>query len=271
MRDLDVERHQLRLARGDRLLEGGHLLVGDESLLCLGQLTVELQELRVEAVHRVDEVGLTELDVANARRFKDAAARVLVHVHLHHLLVDGGIDDDPRAAAQLAVWRDVGEDRVLVRAQVVDDLGAKLENLAKHVAGAAGEAAPVCKDDEREVLGGVEVGDGLGGLESRVRVPDLACLGEDSLAGDWVGRISGDNLLDEACLNGDDAHGYAAEPSASNDDALAPVGEVLGEGARVEESGLEGAISAGGAGEHVAGVVGRGRRDKANVALDGVG
>ena len=44
-------------------------------------------------------------------------------------LVDGGVDDDPGAAAELAVGGDVDEDGVLVGAQRVHDLGAELEDL----------------------------------------------------------------------------------------------------------------------------------------------
>ena len=45
-----------------------------------------------------------------------------VGLHLHHGLVDRGVDDDPRAAAQLAARRDVHEDglaRVRVRVRRV--------------------------------------------------------------------------------------------------------------------------------------------------------
>lgn len=44
-------------------------------------------------------------------------------------LVDGGVDDDPGAPAELAVGGDVDEDGVLVGAQRVHDLGAELEDL----------------------------------------------------------------------------------------------------------------------------------------------
>ena len=130
-------------------------------------------------MHRLEQVGLAELDVADAGGLEDAAARVRVGVHLHHLLVDRRVDHDPRAATQLAVGRDVHEDRMLVLAKVVDDVRPKLEDLAEHVAGAAREAAPVGEDHERQVLGGVEVGDGLRRLEGRVGVPDLSRLGKD--------------------------------------------------------------------------------------------
>ena len=73
-------------------------------------------------------------------------------VHLHHLLVDGGVDHHPRAPAELAVGREVDEHRVLVLAERVDDLGAELEDFVRHVARPAREAAPVCEDDEGEVL-----------------------------------------------------------------------------------------------------------------------
>eukprot|EP00965_Chrysotila_dentata_P090373 2982074-Pleurochrysis_carterae.AAC.1 len=127
-----------------------------------------------------------------------------------------------RTAAQLSVGRDVGEDGVLVRAQVVDNVRAELENLAKHVARAAREAAPVGKDDERQVLGVVEVGNRLRRLESRVGVPDLPRLCEHRLARVGVGGVGGDALLHEARLHSDDAHGHAAELGAADDDRLAP-------------------------------------------------
>lgn len=49
-----------------------------------------------------------------------------------------------------------------------DDHGAELEDLAVHVAGAAGEAAPVGEDHEGEVLPAVEVVDRLRSLVRRV-------------------------------------------------------------------------------------------------------
>eukprot|EP00967_Tisochrysis_lutea_P046044 scaffold55875_cov26-Tisochrysis_lutea.AAC.6 len=175
-------------------------------------------KLRVEAVHRLNEVRLAELNLADTRGLEDAAARVGVCVHLHHLLVNRRVNDDPRAAAELAVRRNISEDGVLVGAKVIDDVRTKLEDLAKHVAGAAREATPVGEDDEREILGRIEVSDSLRCLEGRVRVPDLAGLGEDSLTRGGVSRISGDALLDEARFHGNDAHRDAAKAGAANND-----------------------------------------------------
>merc|ERR1719393_36676 len=171
MRDLHVEREQSGLALGDLLAERVGLRLGEGALSDL-ELGGELLQLGVLPVHGLDQVGLAELDVADARRLEDAAARVLVGVHLHHGLVDRGVDDDPRAAAQLAVRRDVHEDRLLVVAQVVDDEGAELEDLAVHVTRAAREAAPVGEDHHGQVLAR-EVVDGLRRLVGRVGVPHL--------------------------------------------------------------------------------------------------
>lgn len=45
-------------------------------------------------------------------------------------------------------------------------------DLVKHVAHATGEAAPVCKDKERQALA-LKVADGLGRLVGRVGIPHL--------------------------------------------------------------------------------------------------
>ena len=269
VRDLHVERHELRLARADGRLD---VLRVAEGLGRLGgrELGVELNQLRVEAVHGLQQVGLAEFDVADARRLEDATAGILVDVHLHHLGVDRRVDDDPRTSAQLAVGRDVHEDRVLVRAQVVHDLRAELEHLAEHVARAARKATPVGEEHHGQVLGGVEVGERLRGLVGRVGEPDLARLREVGLAGRRVGGVGGDDGLGQASLNGDDAHRDAAQPGASDDDGLAPAGEVLGERALIEEAGLEGAVGAGGTREHHARIVWCVRGGPHNVAVDRV-
>lgn len=57
--------------------------------------------------------------------------------------------------------------------QGIDNLCAKLENLAKHVAHAAREAAPIGKDHQRQLLA-VHVANGLRSLERRVGVPHLS-------------------------------------------------------------------------------------------------
>mmetsp|Transcript_32105 Transcript_32105/g.81796 ORF Transcript_32105/g.81796 Transcript_32105/m.81796 type:complete len:1343 (-) Transcript_32105:2244-6272(-) len=270
MRDLHVEREQSGLALGDLLAERVGLRLGEGALGDL-ELGSELLQLGVLPVHRLDQVGLAELDVADARRLEDAAARVLVGVHLHHGLVDRRVDDDPRAAAQLAVRRDVHEDRLLVVAQVVDDEGAELEDLAVHVTRAAREAAPVGEDHHGQVLAR-EVVDGLRRLVGRVGVPHLARLGEDGLARGGVGGVGGDALLDQARLDGDAAHGHATQLAAADHDGLAPVGEVLGERALVEEARLPLAAvgGVGRAGEHVARVVRRLGRLEGDRPLDGV-
>ena len=47
--------------------------------------------------------------------------------------VDGGVEYDPGAAAELGVWREVDEHRLLVVAQPVHDVRTELEHLVEHV------------------------------------------------------------------------------------------------------------------------------------------
>jgi len=53
--------------------------------------------------------------------------------------------------------RDVHKDGLLVLAQIVDDVAAELEDFVEHIAHATAEAAPVGKDDQRQLLAKVEV------------------------------------------------------------------------------------------------------------------
>ena len=68
----------------------------------------------VDAVHRLHLLRRPVLHLHDAGGLQDAAPGLHVGVHLHLLRVDGGVDDHPSAAPQLAVLRDVDEDGVLV-------------------------------------------------------------------------------------------------------------------------------------------------------------
>jgi len=67
---------------------------------------------------------------------------------------------------------------------------------------------------ENACIPAVEVLNGLRRLEGRIRVPDLASLRQDGLARLRVCGIGGDTLLDQAGLDGDDAHGDATQLGA---------------------------------------------------------
>mmetsp|Transcript_49135 Transcript_49135/g.139167 ORF Transcript_49135/g.139167 Transcript_49135/m.139167 type:complete len:1351 (-) Transcript_49135:2919-6971(-) len=241
-RNLLVDAHDKGLALGDlrrdvralRLVE----LVGRGRVGArVGrELGVELLEHGVEAVGGGRQVLLAVLDRGDRVRLEHAAARVVRREELHHVRVDGRVDHDPRAAAQLGEGRDVDEDRLLERDERVDDLGAKLEDLVEHVALAAREAAPVGEDHARQVLR-VEVVDGLRGLVGRVREPDAARLEGVLLHRGRVGRVGRGEGLDGAVLGDDDAHGDAAEARAAAHDGLGPPVEGLGERRLVEEAG----------------------------------
>mmetsp|Transcript_33163 Transcript_33163/g.74909 ORF Transcript_33163/g.74909 Transcript_33163/m.74909 type:complete len:951 (+) Transcript_33163:310-3162(+) len=232
MRHLEVEREERGLAVLDLLGERGDVVRAGG----LRQVRIQAHEHGVELVHLLELVLAAELHLADPRGLEDPAARLLVAVHLHHLGVDGGVDDHPGAAAELAVGRDVHLDGVLVLDEGVDNHGAELEDLARHVARPAAEPTPVGEDDERQVLAPAEVLDRLGRLVRAVRVPHLSRLGLQGLARGRVGRVGRDALLHQPGLHRDDAHGDAAEAGAPDHHRLAPVGQVLGEGALVEEA-----------------------------------
>mmetsp|Transcript_30156 Transcript_30156/g.77433 ORF Transcript_30156/g.77433 Transcript_30156/m.77433 type:complete len:1026 (-) Transcript_30156:2583-5660(-) len=241
VRHLRVQRQQQVLALGDL-----HRVV----LRGLAQL---LQH-RVQAVHERDLVLGPELDLADAGRLQDAAARVVVGVELDAVGVDVAVHHHPRAAANLALGRDVDEHGEVVLAQGVHDHGAKLEHLARHVAGAAGEAAPVGKDHDGKVLRAAKVANGRRRLVRAVGEPHLARLRQDGLAALRVRGVRRHALLHQPRLHGDHAHGDAAQLGAARHHRLAPAGQRLGPAALVEEARLSHSVD-GAAGQHPARVV----------------
>mmetsp|Transcript_4858 Transcript_4858/g.16793 ORF Transcript_4858/g.16793 Transcript_4858/m.16793 type:complete len:800 (+) Transcript_4858:112-2511(+) len=256
VRDLHVERRERLLALGNL---GGVLL----------RIDVELLELFVEAVHRHLLLRRPILHLADTRWLEDAPTRLGVAIHLHRLRVDGGVDDDPCAAAQLAGFRDVDEYGLLEVAERVDNHGAKLENLARHVARPAAEPSPVGEDDGWQPFA-VEVPERLRRLVRAVGEPHLASLREHRLVALGVGGVGRDALLHRARLHRDGAHRDAAEPGAAHHHRLAPLRERLGEGAAVEEAGDPLAVRARRALEHVPRVVRGARRLELHVAIDAV-
>jgi len=69
--------------------------------------------------------------------------------------------------------------------------------------------------EERANIPAVEVFNSLRRLEGRIRVPDLASLRQDGLARLRVSGIGGNTLLDQARLNGYDAHGDSTQLGAA--------------------------------------------------------
>mmetsp|Transcript_106671 Transcript_106671/g.340410 ORF Transcript_106671/g.340410 Transcript_106671/m.340410 type:complete len:455 (-) Transcript_106671:5304-6668(-) len=270
--DLRVQRRQLLLARFDldlNFLRGGaaHDKLGGSRAL---QHRVQRLQIRVQAVHQLFLLRRAELHLDDACGLENAASRLDVRIHLHLCRIDGRIDDHPRAASQLASGRDVHEDGVLVIDQGIDDLGTKFENLVVHVPGAAGEAAPIREDDERQVLAVVEVADRGGRLEGTVREPNLPSLRLHHLLTQGVRRVCRHTALNVPRLHGNDAHGNTAELGPSHDDAAAPSLEVLLEGALVEKSRQALALGRRRSREHMARIVGYLGGHERNVAVHGV-
>ena len=130
-----------------------------DSVLC-GQLL----DHGIDPVHGGDQLLGPELDLDHALGLEDATLAGGVGVALDLLGVDLGVDHDPRASAELTSRRDVHEDRVAVRPEVLDDEGPGLEDALEEVALASAEAAPVGHDEEGETLE-VKLLHGVGGLE----------------------------------------------------------------------------------------------------------
>lgn len=196
--------------------------------LGVGERLLEPPVHFIKPLHCIEQRGLPVLDLDGALWLEDAAARLRVGVHLHKLGVDGRVEHDPRAAAQLGVRRKVHKQGLLVLAKRVDNVRAKLEDLVKHVALAAGKAAPVGKDEEGELLALVKVADRLCSLEGRVGVPNLAGHLRHLLLGVVVGGVGGGDLLDSARLDGNDAEGDAAEAGAAGNNRLGPAAKGMG-------------------------------------------
>mmetsp|Transcript_92557 Transcript_92557/g.238957 ORF Transcript_92557/g.238957 Transcript_92557/m.238957 type:complete len:290 (-) Transcript_92557:4629-5498(-) len=159
---------------------------------------------------------------------------------------------------------------MLVLDQGIDNLGAELEHLVVHITCAAGEATPVRKDHEGQVLAAVEVFDGSRRLEGTVREPDLASLGLDHLLAVRIRRVGRNPPVRIASLHCNDAHGDATELGAADDDTAAPALQVFLESALIEEAS-ELALRRGCAGQHLARVVRALRRREGHVPLHGVG
>jgi hypothetical protein len=168
--DLKVKGEKLILPGLDLSLDchdGGGVVIS------MSHLVLELNQLGIEAVHGLDLLLLPELDLADTGGLEDTTAGLLVSVHLHHLLIDGGVDNNPGATTELTVGWEVDENRVLVGAESIDNHGAELEHLLVHVTGAARETTPVGEDDEGKVLATVEILNGSSSLVSRVGEPNL--------------------------------------------------------------------------------------------------
>mmetsp|Transcript_4601 Transcript_4601/g.13904 ORF Transcript_4601/g.13904 Transcript_4601/m.13904 type:complete len:786 (-) Transcript_4601:4143-6500(-) len=242
-RNLLVHGQQLRFTGGYLLAYRLSALLVDDKALCVpvvrltAQPRVELLEAGVETVHRLDELATPVLHVHCALRLQHAPMGRGVHVHLDLFRVDAGVNHDPGPSSQLGARWDVHGHGLGVLAQGVHNDGSELEDLIKHVPHPAGEAAPVCQDEEGQALA-VKVADGLCSLVRRVGVPHLARLLLDHLVGlrrRWVGRGS---LLDRSSFDGNYAHGNAAQPCAPRDDSLCPPGEGLDPRASVKYAEL---------------------------------
>jgi len=162
------------------------------------------------------------LDLNGALWLEDATTAIYVGVHLHHVWVDGRVEDDPGTTTKLSVGRDVNKEGLLEVAEGVHDVRAILQNLVKHVALASRESPPVGKNDQRELFSLVEVVDGLRRLEGRVWEPHLTSLLVDLLLRVSVGRVGGNNLLHGSRLNGNHSHRDASEASPPSHNCLGP-------------------------------------------------
>lgn len=94
--DLEERRVQGRLAGLELLGRLGAVL--GRALRVVG-LGLEAGVRLVEALHVGEDLVAAVLDLGDALGLHDAAARLLVGVHLHLSVVDGGVEDDPGTTA----------------------------------------------------------------------------------------------------------------------------------------------------------------------------
>mmetsp|Transcript_16149 Transcript_16149/g.37808 ORF Transcript_16149/g.37808 Transcript_16149/m.37808 type:complete len:274 (-) Transcript_16149:2081-2902(-) len=218
-------------------------------------------------MHHLLLLLLPELHLHNACWLEYAASRLDICVHLHLLRVDGGVNDNPRSSPQLSTRRDVDKHRMLVLDQGVDDVGSKLEHFTVHVPSATREAAPICKDDERQVLTIVEVTNGSCCLEGAVWEPDLASLRFDDLLTRWVCRVGGDFPLNVSRLDSNHAERHTAQLGTPNDDAPAPALKVFLKAPIIEKATQLLAFWCDCAGQHVPRIIGRLAGRECHIAL----
>ena len=101
------------------------------------QLIAQLLDYRIDARYRLEQILELDFDFDDALGFEDATAQIGVGVHLHARFIDGRVDNDPGAAAQLGERRDVDHYGSRVVAQTIDDVDAKFIDLVVHVLYAA--------------------------------------------------------------------------------------------------------------------------------------
>mmetsp|Transcript_14320 Transcript_14320/g.40901 ORF Transcript_14320/g.40901 Transcript_14320/m.40901 type:complete len:320 (-) Transcript_14320:929-1888(-) len=181
----------------------------------------QLHHNGVDPVHGRDQLLGPELDLHHALGLQDASLPGRVSVALDLVRVDLRVDDDPGSATKLASRRDVHEHRMAVGAEVLDDERSGLEDPLEEVALASTEAPPVGHNKHREAFQ-VKLLHGVGGLQGRIREPDLASLGDGLLRGvghAWVGR---DVQHDRVDLDGDDSARNAAQASTPSNDGPCP-------------------------------------------------
>mmetsp|Transcript_33963 Transcript_33963/g.74703 ORF Transcript_33963/g.74703 Transcript_33963/m.74703 type:complete len:752 (+) Transcript_33963:106-2361(+) len=261
---------RLEINRQEKLLAGSNLLFNSlHSIVVHGvsilKLSIKKLKLRVEPMHDLELIRLTELDLGDTGGFEDTTARVRVGVHRHLLLINGGVDNDPRSSAELAMGWEVNVYGMLVLTKSINDLGTELEDFASHITATTRESTPVGKDHDRKTLL-VEVTNSLSSLEGGIREEDLTGLGKDGLARVGIGRVSRDDLLNESGLDGDSSHGNTSKTAAADNDTLTPPGEVFLEGSSIEETG--GIL---GTGHHKARIIGSRSGAELNITIDGIG
>ena len=80
-------------------------------------------------MHGLDLIGSTELDLTDTWRFQDTTTAITVSIHLHHLFIDGRVDDDPGTTTKFTIGWDVDKDGMAIGTESIDDLGTELEDL----------------------------------------------------------------------------------------------------------------------------------------------
>mmetsp|Transcript_9554 Transcript_9554/g.20149 ORF Transcript_9554/g.20149 Transcript_9554/m.20149 type:complete len:702 (-) Transcript_9554:71-2176(-) len=271
VRNLQIHGQQRVLPLHDLRFHGSELrrraVIIRRAIRRLRQTLIQRNQLRIQPMHRFDLVRLAELHLADPRRFKNAASRFLVGVHLHHALVNGRIDHHPRAASELAVRRQVNKHGLLVLPQRVHNLRAEFQHFSKHITRASAKPTPISKDHQRQLLPAPKVFNRLCRLIRAIREPHLSRLRLHNLSRVRVRRVRRNHTISRSRFNCNHSHRNPAKPCSSNHHALAPIREVLLERTHVKEP----ALAFGRPGQHVPHVVRSPlRRREFHVAFDRV-
>mmetsp|Transcript_15386 Transcript_15386/g.22718 ORF Transcript_15386/g.22718 Transcript_15386/m.22718 type:complete len:238 (-) Transcript_15386:5673-6386(-) len=99
--DLKIHRLQVFLTLGNLLLD----VIGVVIKMSRINFTVENLKNRVDAMHDLELILVTELDLSDTSGLKDTSTRLRIGIHAHLLRIDCRINNHPRSSTKLTMRR----------------------------------------------------------------------------------------------------------------------------------------------------------------------